>query len=317
MSKKLLYFTVVILFFVMMSSGCQLNNTVAKVNEVEIQSDELNKQMVLTEISYTMNGYEIPTGEEYKKLQLEMLNNMVEDVILLDLAKGRDIISDEETARSQGESIIQSIIDSYGSEEDYENYLRDHHQSRVDFEEYIMTLSQTNQMIYALYDAISKDVVITNTQLQNYYEENQLYYSNSTVSIMNITLDNEDTAQKLYEKIHSESVKMEDVLKQPDQWEGVEEAEELEEIYYGDMEDVFSNFVFEMKTGDVSEPFMVNDEYHIVSLYDKDIQKPIPFETIKDTVNEHLLTKRRTEIYNEYLQEQKVNYQMKLYPDRL
>ncbi|MFZ7121669.1 MAG: SurA N-terminal domain-containing protein [Eubacteriaceae bacterium] len=316
---KRIIITILISFMIFSIIGCsQESNVVAQVNDQEIFVEELDKQMILTEISYSVNGYTFPEeGEDYDYIKEEMLNNLVESYILIDLAKNIGIEIDEDTIQSEADSLIESIIEIYDGEDSYEEFLEKRGQKRTEFEEYIFQLSEKNHYIYSLYNEVTEEITINDEETKEFYEKNIDYYNYSTISIMSIITETQEKADEIYSDIDNNDIKFEDAIKTYTDDENVLNASDFGAIYYGDMPQDFSEIAFDMKIGEMSTPFISQDYYYIVYLYDKDEQEPLEYGEIEDTIKSDLLIEKGTEKYNEYFDEEKSKYDIKIYSDKL
>lgn len=300
----------IFLIILLITTGCtKSSSVVATVNDMEISKEEFDKQMVLTEISYGINGYTFPeSGEELESIKEEMLVNVAESYMLVDLAKKKGIEIDEDTAKTQSEELITFVISLYGSEEKYEEFLKEKDQKRKDFDAYLLELARSNEYMYNLYDEITKDISVTSDEVKEYYQENSKNYDYSTVSVMSIQVEDEKTANSIYTDITNNKVEFEEAMVENEEKDGVLSVSDLGAIYYGSNEKEFSEIAFAMEVGEISEPFKSGDSYFVIYLYNKDEQEPMAYDEIKDTVEADLLTQKKSTVYEEYVKTEKEAY---------
>lgn len=314
MGRKLLILLIAV--FVILVSGCNIDDTVAVVNDAEIHKDELDKQMVLTELTFKMNETVIPQGNDYNDLKLQALNNMIEDRILVDLADNLSLNANKESIKTQSQKIIAGIVEYFGSEEAYKNYLKERKLEIDIFNEYISKLCGTKEMILSLYQQLTRDVEVSDGEVKEYYNDNSLYYSNSTISVVDIKTRDKHSVDKLYNKIKDESVQVKGLLQYTEDMDNFK-GSDLKELYYSDSSKAFSDAVFNMEIGDISQPLNLEDGYHVLGVYDKNIQDPLAYDIVKDTVKQDLLKQKKADIYVNYVNENKINYMTKIYAKKL
>lgn len=299
-----------LLLLTLLFSGCtKKSNVVAKVNDTEIYQEELDRQMVLTEISYTVNGYEFPSSAKgLEELEEKMLNNIVESYVLVDIAKNKGIDIDEEEANSQSKALIEGLLAIYGTEEAYEGFLNEKGQKRADFESYLLDLSRSNEYIYNLYDEVTSGISVTEDEAKAYYQENSKYYSYSTVSVLGIETEDEKRAKDIRDEILQDGLPFEEAIGKFQDADGVIRASDYGDLYYGDMGQEFSDQAFAMEIGEMSKVFKGEASYFIIYLYDKDVQDSIAYDEIKSTVEGDLLQQKRYSKYDEFFNSQKDKY---------
>ena len=144
MRRVQIVFLVVILLLI---SGCTSNtDVVATINNKKIEKEQLNKQLVLAEISYSINGYDFPSsGKDQKDLEKKLINKLAESYVLVDVAKNEGIEIEEKEALIQRDALIETIISLYGSDEKYNEFLREKNQDRDVFNEYLLALAKENE----------------------------------------------------------------------------------------------------------------------------------------------------------------------------
>ncbi|MPW24971.1 hypothetical protein GC105_04105 [Alkalibaculum sp. M08DMB] len=307
-------FLIIILILIFVNAGCTAGSSaIATINDKEIFRQELDMQMVLTEVSYNINGYEMPVkGNELEDLEQEMLNNVLESYMLVDLAIEKGIEIDEDAAVEQSESLIDGLISIYGSEENYENFLKEKGQNRKKFDEYIFELARTNEYIYDLYDEVTKDISVEATEIKSFYDENIMYYNYSTASVLGMQIEDEDTANVIHREILGKEQEYDETMLEYEAKTGVISVIDYGILYYSDMTKDFSDIAFNTNVGEISKPFSSEDAYFIIYVYDKEDQEAMPYDEIKDTVESDLLNEMKMTQYNEYFESKKSSYDIKI-----
>lgn len=69
----------------------------------------------------------------------------------------------------------------------------------------------------------------------------------------------------------------------------------------GQMVPEFEDVAFKMEVGDVSEPFLTAFGYHIAKLQDKQPEQVVPFEQVKDNIQQELTEQLRRKVMEDYV----------------
>ncbi len=296
-----------------MISGCASNTeVVTTINDKKIVKEQLNRQLVLTEISYRINGYDFPSGGETRKdLEKKLINKLVESYVLVDVAKNEGIEIQEKEALAQRDSLIETIIALYGGNEKYNEFLKGKDQDRDTFDEYLLGLAKENEYISKLYEKITESISVNAEEISNYYDEHIKYYNYSMKSIMDIEAEDQNTVQKIYNEIKKKDLSFEEALKEFEDKNGVNTSD-LGTVYYSSNEKEYSEIVFSTKVGQMSSVFESQGKYHIIYVYDENIQEPIPYEQVMTKVEKDLLKETKDQAYKNYIEGQMKNYDIRL-----
>lgn len=296
-------------------SACSELDVVAEVNDQKVYISDYNNQMFLVKTSYKINNVEFPAGEEYEKIQGNILQDIVQDIVLVDLAKGKGLLIDESKSEEQANDIINRIKEVY--ENSYTKSLEENNIIEEEFENYIIGLTGTKLYISNLYDEITKDVSVSQEEIQTYYSENSVYYSNSTVSVVDYIFDNKGKADKSYNQVKNSNNTFQEIKDISQGWKDLSDAKELDKLYYGDMPLEFSQIAFNTPVGGISEAIEIDGTYHLIYTYEKEMEDPLPLSDIIETVEKDLLKNKRQELYNKYLENEKIKYNIALFPKRI
>lgn len=310
MRRTQIVFVLVILLLI---SGCTSNtDVIATINDKKVVKEQLNRQLVLAEISYHINGYDFPSsGETRKKLEKKLINKLVESHILVDVAKNEGIEIQEKEALAQRDSLIETIVSFYGGDEKYNEFLKEKDQKRDAFDEYLLGLAKENEYISKLYEKITENISVNSEEISNYYNEHIKYYNYSTKSIMDIEVEDENIARKIYNEIKKKNLSFEEALKEFKEKDSVN-ASDLGAVYYSSNKKEYSEIVFSTKIGEMSSVFESQGKYHIIYVYDENIQEPLPYEQVVVRVEEDLLKETKDHAYKNYVKDQMQNYDIRL-----
>ena len=241
---------------------------------------------------------------------------MIEDKILVDMAGNKSLNADQSLIESRSQELIGRIVEHFGNEEAYADFLKQKGIDVESFNEYITGLCGTKEIILSLYRQLTDNIVVSENEIKEYYNNKTLYYSNSTVSVVDIMADNKQSADKLYNKITSENIGIKDLLKYVQDMDGIV-GSDLGELYYSDSSQKFSDTAFNMQPGSISQPISLEDGFHVLGVYDKNIQDPLSYDIVKDTVQKDLLEQKKVDTYSDFVNENKINYTTEIYTNKL
>ncbi len=134
-----------------------------QVGERQVSVSEFNKALEIAKAAYPHNIMQNP--DDYRQVQIRLLNQMTEELVLLERAREINIdVSDEEV-----EQAVAAIKADYPDEQAFEQTLLEY---AVSFEEWKNGL-RTRLLMEKLVDIELKDqIVITPDEITRYYREN-------------------------------------------------------------------------------------------------------------------------------------------------
>lgn len=304
---------VFILAILLLVSGCTSNNdVVATINDEKILKEELNKQLVLTEISYGINGYDFPaSGGPRRELEENLIKKLAQTYVLVDIAKNEGIEIEEEKALTQKDTLVETIVSLYGDNESYNNFLKEKNQTRDAFDQYLLDLAKENEYITGLYEKVTENKSVHSEQVSSFYEDHIEYYNYSTKSIMRIEAQDQHKLEKIYNEIQKRDLSFEEALKEFKDESGVDTSN-IGPTYYSSNKKEYSDIVFSTKVGEMSSVFESQGKYYIIYVYDENIQEALPYEQVMARVEEDFLKETKDVAYKNYVEAQIKNYHIRL-----
>jgi foldase protein PrsA len=283
LSKKLgnkkVYLTIsgVILIVVALLFGTAFNkDTVASVDGESITKGELYDVMVKQygqdSLSYLINNkiVEIAAGKENVK------------------------ISDEDV-----DAEMKEFVEANGGEESFNYALEQSGLTKKDIETEIVNYLKIVKLL-------ESEVDITDEEMKTHFEENKDSYNEpEQVEASHILVENEETANKVKEKLEAGEDFAELAKEYSTDTSNAENGGELGYFSKGTMVEEFENIAFSMNVGEISDPVKTDYGYHIIHVTDKKEAKEANFEDHKEEIEQTLFDQEISTEYSTWITEQR------------
>ena len=155
------------MYCLFLSSCLPASKTVAKVDGIEVKQKEVDIYMNFLKSQDTSG--ELPTDEEeLKSLEANIIDLFIVRKLLERYAKENNIaVTDKEISEQ-----VQSIIDTYPSEEDFEKYIKEIGVDKKFFEGELSSQILSGK----IFNIVTEDVTVTDDEVRKYYEDNKNTY---------------------------------------------------------------------------------------------------------------------------------------------
>ncbi|MBF7096934.1 SurA N-terminal domain-containing protein [Alkalibacter mobilis] len=314
--KKII--VLMILAAVFMVGGCAgQSNAVAVIGEQEIGYETFNHHMLLTQISYDLSEMEMPTtGEDGQNLKNNILNGIIENVILVDVAKNMELKPDADEAQSQATQLLETIYDFY-DEGDLEALLKEYELSADEFEELINESYLNNQLIFQLYDEVIADVALTEEETLKYYEDNMDLFNYSTVHVKGFVMTDQTVAGDVLKALETDGSDVDQVLEDFSNNEKIIVAADFGPVFYTDVENIFWDELISTPIGENTEVVVSEGVYYLGHVYGREIVETLPLEQVEDAVRERALSIKKNQFYEKFVQDEFEKIEVEAFYDRL
>ncbi|KAA0545422.1 foldase [Bacillus sp. BGMRC 2118] len=252
---------------------------VAKVGSDSISKEELYDAMVM-------------------QYGADTLDKLISDrIIELEVKKEKVTATDEEVGDE-----LQSLIESYGSEESFNEALATSGLSLSDAKKEIKTFLLTEKLL-------SERVTVSDEEIKTYFEENKDEFGQAEqVQASHILVVDESTAQEVLAKVKAG----EDFATLAEDYSTdtatAETGGDLGYFGRGEMTTEFDEAAFSLSVGSVSDPVKTEYGYHIIKVTDKKEAKEATLEESKEEIKETLLDEKISSEYTVWLEEKMKDY---------
>lgn len=310
MKQSLLFF----LSLVLILHGCSKKEkkidprkaVLALVNEEIITVEDLLGLMP-DESQKGENTTEKATASEMEALKRGLLDQLIERKMLLQEARRLNL------ALTQAEIITQlDLLRNGVDEKNFFQSLADQNIQRSDWEKKTHENLLIEKLLNQLAHENNKDaLLISEESLREYYEKNQEQWRvGERLKLRQIILESEEKANTLRQSIlegadFSETARthaLKTLIKEGGQ------------LGYVTREEVPIEFdpLFEAEVGSVSEAILTPFGYHLVLIEDKKSEEILPFEEIKETLQQTLLERRREEVFSEWIEKLRLRTEVRI-----
>jgi len=330
--KKIISFSIIAILAIVMS-GCNMiakteqgimNSTVAKVNDEKITRGQLedNWQMksVINQIkqqygtNYTSNDQAVELLKQQKET---ILDQMITEKLLLQKAKELKLVPSDSEINKEIQKQYDSTKSQYKTDEEWKNAL-----SQNGLTENVLKEQIKNSIIMnKVSDNITKDVKVTDKQIEDYYNANKNKYTTepNKIHLAHILVKTENEAKSVKARID----KGEDfgkVAKEVSTDTGSKDnggdLGDLEEENSG-LDATFLKAALALKPGEVSNPVQTQYGWHVIKCISRNQYPVKKLDEVKDEIKNTLLTNAKQDKITTTLDKWKKEAKIKQYENNL
>lgn len=301
-----------------------------KITKGDLES-ELEKAGVVQQLKSTYGedyANNDQAKEQLKQIRQQYLTMLVNEKVMIQKGTELKLIPSDDELNKKVEDTISQYKQVYGGEDQYKKALEQYGYTEDSFKE----IQRDQAKLNAIYEAMTKDVKITDDDVKNYYEENkdskyttqgEIDYNKSLeeANAIKAELDaGADFAKTAKEKSTDTGTK--------------DNGGSLGFVKYDDTQYVqeFMDGFKNLKEGEISAPVKSQFGYHIIKVTgvtseganvshilvaERGKSKVTPFDEVKDSIKSQVTQEKTNAAYNSKLEEWKKDIQIKTYEDRL
>ena len=166
---------------------------------------------------------------------------------------------------------------------------------------------------FAIEKALST-VKVAEDEIKKFYDEHKSeFLAGESAEASHILVDDEEKAKVLLANIRNGKVPFEDAAKANSSCPSKEKGGALGNFTRGQMVPEFEQAAFAMNVGEISEPVKTQFGYHIIKVTNKTEAKEIPYEEIKDRLEQKLLTDKQQAAYSSKLNQLKILFPVDMF----
>ncbi len=179
-------------------------------------------------------------------------------------------------------------------------------------EAYLKELEYAKQSLlkqYAIRKTLS-EANVTEQEVIDYYEQNKDNFKNpESAKASHILVDTEEQANEIAEEIKS-GLSFEDAAKKYSKCPSKDKGGDLGFFTRGRMVPEFENAAFSMEKDEISEPVKTQFGFHLIKLADKQPEKVISFDEIKDNLTNQIASMKQNDLYYSKSKELREKYEV-------
>lgn len=326
--KKKIALLMVLMIMIVSAAGCSLiekspeaiaKEKVAKVGSEYITRGELDElvnyqvENIKAQYGYDDNYFTSGQGKDtLVQIKKDILNSLIEQKVMEQKSKELNLFKDEKEITDETNKTIEEQIKNGKSDEEFKKWLSDAHLTP----ELLNKLARMQVIAGKVYDNVTKDVVVSEDDIKNYYNMNQTSFTEkpNTMNVSHILLKTEDEAKKIKERLDNG----EDFATLAKQY-SIEEAAkttggDLGEIQYNDSryDPTFVLAAMALKEGQISNPVHTQFGYHIIKVTKKTEYPVLPLDKVKEDIKATLTADKKNEAYSKAIEDWKAKAGIKI-----
>lgn len=305
-----------IFVFVFLFTGC--SKTVAKVDGIEIKQKEVDAYMNSV-ISQDTSGEITSDEEKLNALEVDIIDLLIIIKLLERYAEKNNITVTDEEVNEQ----VKLLMDTYPSEKDFEKYLKE---KGID-KRFLEGVLRSQLLSSKIYNKVTADVIVTEDEVKQYYEDNKNTYFLVPVSVKASHIlamfpwkeDNSEETQEGREEALEKIKMVEDKLKDGGDFEDlarqysndttsaekggdlgfISKGQMVEELGQGFKE--FEEALFSLDVGEVSGIVETEYGFHIIKATDREEEYIQKFDEVEESINTYLLNLHKAEKREDFI----------------
>ena len=303
-------------------SGSVASGSVASVNGTEITKAELDKIVEQAKQGYKAQNQAFPKAgtPEYQSLQQQYVAYLVE---LAEFQKAADDLGLKVTEKDIDKVESQTIKDKFGGKRaEYEKALKKAGFTAEDYRANALAVTALTQKIF---DAVTKDVTVSDAEISQYYIQNQSQYgspeSRDVRHILIAVKDKDGNVDYAASKAKADQVYAQlkagadfaTLAKEDSADPGSKDSGGKLTISRGQTVPEFDKVSFELKTNELSKPVKTSYGYHVIQAL-SDVRKSTvtPLGKVKASIRAQLLQQKRNAEMQKWVENLKKDYDGKV-----
>ena len=294
---------------------------VAVVNGTEIDKSELDDLIAQAKKGYESQSQEFPKAgtPEYQSIQTQYVAYLVELEEFRQEAEDLGIEVTEKDVEAAEQDFIKERFD--GKREEYEKALKAQGFTPEEYREKALEVSALSK---ALFDAVTKDVQVTDQEIAEYYAQNQSQYGTpESRDVRHILVAEKDgdkvdfaaskaKADEIYAQL-ADGADFAALAKAESEDPGSKDAGGKLTISRGQTVPEFDKVSFELDKGELSKPVKTQYGYHVIEAV-SDVRKATttPLEKVKAGIRAQMLQQKRNEDMQLWVEDLRKKYEGKV-----
>ncbi|NLB88065.1 MAG: hypothetical protein GX790_02385, partial [Syntrophomonadaceae bacterium] len=202
MQKRIVIMLLIVLSLSLVTIGCKENNdpssVIAVVNGEEITQGQFDKYYGMIKTGYESQVGQKLDNKQDKELIEELKQTAFDDLVLQTIVKQDAKQKNIEVSSEQVEEYLESFKNRYSDADGYKTFLEKMGMTEEDLKEQI----ELENIFLLLKEEVTKDVVVTDEEAKEFYEENIHYFEEAAgMEISHILVETEKEADDILAKL--------------------------------------------------------------------------------------------------------------------
>lgn len=284
-------------------------NAVAIVAGTPILKASFDRYLSQAEVAFEAQGSEFPAvgTPEYEQLKQEAVDLLVRRAVFEQEAKARGITVTDEEASARLDELKQQYYQ--GDEAKFQQELEQFGLSEED----VLADLRTKLLYEKLFAEVTKDVTVTDEEVQTYYDENTAQFTSpASREVAHILVDTKQEAEDLRAQLEG-GADFATLAKKHSKDEGsAEDGGQLTAQKNGTLVPEFEEAAFALATGELSEPVKTQFGWHLITaLTDTTPESTTPLAQVEEDIRSQLVQDKQNELMTEWVAEIRSKYAAK------
>jgi foldase protein PrsA len=317
----------VVMMVALTTAGCTMiaktpeaiaNTPVAIVNGERITKGELEKDpntiALLAQVKqqYGDNYSQNQDAESAIKTQeSQILDQMITEKVLYQKAKELNLLPADSKIKSEADAQIANIKkQQFGNDETkFQAALKQQNFTEASLEDMFISQLRNQEIQTNVSDSVTKNVQVTDKQIQDYYNANKYQYTEKpdTIHVAHILVNTLDQATSVEDRL-KKGENFAKVAKEVSQDPGSKDkGGDLGTVPYvgSNLDATFMAAAIALKEGAISQPIKTQFGYHIIECIKKTEYPLKKLDTVKDQIKQQLETTQKNTVFQQKISDWK------------
>jgi peptidyl-prolyl cis-trans isomerase SurA len=252
--------------------------------------------------------------KQFNKIKGEILNNMITETLLLQLAKQKDINVQEQLKMSLENLKKQNNIQS---DEQLREELR---RQGMEYEQFVRQLEDNILKQAVVFSEVDRSIVIDEADVVSYFKAHpEEFVEPEEYKLRAVYLSTEGRSG---EELEARKEEISEKVKAGEDFSALageyadspmkENQGDLGHFKPGELEKVLEEAVVKLKVGEVTPWVQAKNGWYLLKLEEKKESRPLSFDEVKKTIEEKLFSEQRDKRLQEFLKELKEKSYIKI-----
>lgn len=273
---------------------------IAVVNNEIITQKDLDDFVNFTRMQYSRDYQGEELAQKIKELKPELLNKLIEDALILQEAKRKNIVVDESRVKGQ----IDEIKKEYGSEARFQEALRQQGLVQADLE----TRLRNQFLTYGIIQSeVRSNVIVRPEEVTAFYNHNgERFISPQEREVIVITLENADQAKTFAYHLKSGQKLEELAARYPISVNRLKIAENE------NLKEEIKKAVFNLGIGEASDPLEIEGKHYVFRVENIIPARKLSLREAQEEINGQLYETKMQQAFDKWLKELKERSYIKI-----
>jgi parvulin-like peptidyl-prolyl isomerase len=305
---KRVFLTFFLILLAALANSRQIDRIYVKVNDEIILESEIDETVDLLATQMKLSGKSV----DMNKLKKDVLNNLIDQKLIITMAKNENINISEEAVADRVNEFIDSLRKRFSSEAEFEEALGREGLSYSDFRIKIDAQVRDSLVFAKVKQKKQQDFIsraaVSDEEIEKYYNDNKGKFKiNDEVNLKQIFIEknNSETKdiKKYVENIYNDIISGKSFEKVADELKSVSGVKVLDLGWVDttQMDKNINTAISGLKKNSITKPVETEDGYHILKIVDLKRGQIQPLNEIKEKVRIKIIEEKVEKMWDEWM----------------